>query len=99
MKTIKLYLGLNDKDLHRQKYDMNINKKILMNVLKSFNIDCYTLQLVEGVYKDEIENTYIITISNTQYDSLYDELASELANTFNQECVMVECYETVVNFR
>lgn len=99
MNTIKLYLGLNDKDTKKQRYDMSINKKILMGVLKAFNINCYTLQLVEGVYNDEIENTYIITISNTQYELLYDELASELATTFNQECVMLECYETVVNFR
>lgn len=103
MSTTKLYLGLNDKDTHLQKHSTNECKRMLMEALMDYDIENFTLQLVDGVYKHVdgtivIENTYIITICNFDNEYKLSNCINMLKLIFNQECIMVEKIQSLVKF-
>lgn len=104
MSTTKLYIGLNDKNTKRQEHSNIILRDIIYECLFDFGFNAFTCQLVDGVYEHNDgtivnENTYVITICTddnpfeiTQYE--IETLKREL----NQECIMIEKYESIVKF-
>lgn len=103
MSTTKLYLGLNDKDTHLQKHSTNECKRMLMEALMDYDIENFTLQLVDGVYKHVdgtivIENTFVITICNFDNEYKLSNCINMLKLIFNQECIMREDITSLVKF-
>lgn len=79
------YIGLNDKDLHIQRYDNSTYIKMLRNILIENNVESYTYYIVNGMFKDEQETTIKLEILNS---GLSDEVIETIKTVFNQECIM-----------
>ena len=87
----KIFIGLNDKDLHKQ----IINVKTLKTTL-SILFDCFTLTESVGYWKREKENTLIIDIisNESERENIYNKVRF-LKQHLNQECILVT--ETICN--
>lgn len=79
------YIGLNDKDTHKQKYSTGTFIKMLCGIMKASSIDNFTLSIVTGYYKGEPETTLKLELVN---DYLMDITISEIKELFNQECIL-----------
>lgn len=85
-KTI-YYLGLNDCEQLKQ----IISTDVAINRIKALFADCnITIQEATGYYNNEKETTLIITIIGLQFTDQINNYAEQLANEFNQICVLVE---------
>lgn len=87
-----LYLGLNDKDTKTQKIDTLEAYKILCNLLKSYNIEGFTVYNAHGFYVHD-DGTY--TVENTLKVELMfideitiDNIIKQLKIIFNQESII-----------
>lgn len=87
----QIYLGCNDRYLHKQLYSNILIKQRIKEALNNvYNIDSFTMQRVEGVYKLESEATFLITILDSQnIDSKIKGVSRYLKVYFNQESVLV----------
>lgn len=79
------YIGLNDKETHKQKLKTETFIKLLNAILKDYKLDSYTLNIVTGYYKGEPETTLKVELLNDSLSGLAIETIKEL---FNQECIM-----------
>ena len=79
------YIGLNDKDLHIQRYDNSTYIRMLRNILIENNVESYTYYFVNGMFKDEPETTIKLEILNS---GLSNETIETIKTVFNQECIM-----------
>lgn len=79
------YIGLNDKDLHTQRYDNSTYIRMLRNILIENNVESYTYYIVNGMFKDEQETTIKLEILNS---GLSDEVIETIKTVFNQECIL-----------
>lgn len=87
-----LYIGLNDKDTKTQKIDTLEAYKILCNLLKSYNIEGFTVYNAHGFYVHD-DGTY--TVENTLKVELMfideitiDNIIKQLKIIFNQESII-----------
>jgi hypothetical protein len=87
----KMYIGLNDKDTHKQ--EVTTNKAI---ELVSLYFECCTVQEVTGCYKREQEKSLIVSvIDNEQKRPDIKRAVENLKFLLNQECILVT--ETELN--
>ena len=104
MTTIKLYIGLNDKDTHKQRHSNIIFKDIIYECLFDYDYNAFSCQLIDGVYRHTdgtvvSENTFVITLCDNVIDYYkLQNLINTLKNELNQECIMVEQYYSNISF-
>lgn len=89
------YIGLNDKDTHRQEKTTQEALDIIEEVMDSAEIDSYTTSIVQGHYKNELENTIKLDIVGIALSEYYINL---IKGRLNQECIMVICKECESHF-
>lgn len=87
-----LYLGLNDKDTKTQKIDTLEAYKILCNLLKSYNVEGFTVYNAHGFYVHDdgsftVENTLKIELMFIN-EKIVDDIIKQLKIIFNQESVI-----------
>ena len=87
----KIFIALNDKDLHKQIVETKEVKKTL-----SILFDCFTLTESVGYWKREKENTLIVDIISVECEreNIYNKVRF-LKQHLNQECILVT--ETILN--
>lgn len=92
-----LYLGLNDKDTKTQKIDTLEAYKILCNLLKSYNVEGFTVYNAHGFY---MHNDGTFTTENTLKVELMfidektiDNIIKQCKIVFNQECIIKQVEE------
>ena len=79
------YIGLNDKDTHKQKYNYGTYVKMLRNILLKYDVLAYTFYKVTGSWKNELENTIKLELSDNY---LINDCLLELKEIFNQDCIL-----------
>ena len=89
------YIGLNDKDSHTQDITTQEALNIIEEVMDSAGIDSYTTSIVQGHYKNELENTIKLDIVGVALSQYYINL---IKGRLNQECIMELCSEVDCNF-
>lgn len=89
------YIGLNDKDTHKQEKTTQEALNIIEEVMDLAEIDSYTTSTVEGHYKRELENTIKVELVGMILSEHYVNL---LKDRLNQECIMVICKECESHF-
>lgn len=92
-----LYLGLNDKDTKTQKIDTLEAYKILCNLLKSYNVEGFTVYNAHGFYMHDdgtftTENTLKIELMFID-EKIVDNIIKQCKITFNQECIIKQVEE------
>lgn len=94
MKTIRMYIGLNDKD--------TINKRRRRNKIIVNNIGDCTIQPATGHYTHEdstptTERTLLVTkfVSDLTPQSALVNLIEKLKAELNQECIVIEIIQDV----
>lgn len=88
------YIGLNDKDTHKQKYSTETFIRMLCGIMKASSIDNFTLSVVTGYYKGEPETTLKLELVN---NFLTAYTVTEIKEAFNQECILNTRIELVKN--
>lgn len=89
------YIGLNDKDTHKQEITINEALNFIGEVMSFAGIDSYTTSLVQGHYKNELENTIKLDIIGVALSQYY---INSIKARLNQECIMELCSEVDCNF-
>lgn len=89
------YIGLNDKNTHKQEKTTQEALNIIEEVMDSADIDSYTTSIVQGHYKNELENTIKLEIIGFALSQYY---INQIKVRLNQECIMELCTETDCNF-
>lgn len=92
-----LYLGLNDKDTKTQKIDTLEAYKILCNLLKSYNVEGFTVYNAHGFYMHDdgtftTENTLKIELMFVDEKKI-DNIIKQCKIIFNQECIIKQVEE------
>lgn len=92
-----LYLGLNDKDTKTQKIDTLEAYKILCNLLKSYNVEGFTVYNAHGFYVHDdgtftTENTLKIELMFVD-EKIIDNIIKQCKIVFNQECIIKQVEE------
>lgn len=92
-----LYLGLNDKDTKTQKIDTLEAYKILCNLLKSYNVEGFTVYNAQGFYVHDdgsftVENTLKVELMFIK-ELTVDNIIKQLKIIFNQESVIKQVEE------
>lgn len=92
-----LYLGLNDKDTKTQKVDTLEAYKILCNLLKSYNVEGFTVYNAHGFYVHDdgtftVENTLKVELMFIDEITI-DEIIKQLKIIFNQESIIKQVEE------
>lgn len=81
----KIFIGLNDKDLHKQIIETKEVKKTL-----SILFDCFTLTESMGYWKKEKESTLVIDIisNESERENICNKVRF-LKQHLNQECILI----------
>lgn len=92
-----LYIGLNDKDTKTQKIDTLEAYKILCNLLKSYNVEGFTVYNAHGFYVHDdgtftIENTLKVELMFIE-EKTVDNIIKQLKTIFNQESIIKQVEE------
>lgn len=92
-----LYLGLNDKDTKTQKIDTLEAYKILCNLLKSYNVEGFTVYNAHGFYVHDdgsftVENTLKVELMFIK-ELTVDNIIKQLKTIFNQESIIKQVEE------
>lgn len=92
-----LYLGLNDKDTKTQKIDTLEAYKILCNLLKSYNVEGFTVYNAHGFYMHDdgtftTENTLKVELMFIDEKTI-DNIIKQCKIVFNQECIIKQVEE------
>lgn len=92
-----LYLGLNDKDTKTQKIDTLEAYKILCNLLKSYNVEGFTVYNAHGFYMHDdgtftTENTLKIELMFID-EKIVDNIIKQCKIIFNQETIIKQIEE------
>ena len=94
MTEARIYVGLDDKDSHEQRFDIEKYKSVLKKVCKNYNAP-FSLQVIEGGYFHDDgtwveENTLLVTLIGMSENTVH-EIAKDLCTFFRQESVMITC--------
>lgn len=92
-----LYLGLNDKDTKTQKIDTLEAYKILCNLLKSYNVEGFTVYNAHGFYMHNdgtftTENTLKVELMFVD-EKIVDNIIKQCKIIFNQESIIKQVEE------
>lgn len=94
----RLYIGLNDKDLHEQIIKTESAKQAIRDILSNKYIS-YTVLEGEGVFLRESEQTIIIEYIYPVKELLIDrEHINSIRNALNQETILQTIQEIEVQF-
>lgn len=87
---INFYIGLNDKDTHKQEYKTNDLINSIVDIFNSHNITGLTITQAIGVYNGERENSLVVSIIDriSEIEIIY--ICNDIKLELNQECVMVQ---------
>lgn len=89
------YIGLNDKDSHKQEKTTQEALNIIEDVMDLSGIESYTTNVAQGHYKRELENTIKVELAGMVLGENYINL---LKDRLNLECIMVICKECESHF-
>ena len=89
------YIGLNDKDTHRQEKTTQEALNIIEDVMDLATIESYTTSIAQGHYKNELETAIKVELVGMILSEHYINL---LKDRLNQECIMVICKECESHF-
>jgi uncharacterized membrane-anchored protein YitT (DUF2179 family) len=96
MKTLQtLYIGLNDKDKHKQLLLTSTYKDKISKILYAYGIHSFTMLEAQGFYKSELENTLVIQVFNMDIPKV---CIKDIKQELNQECIMLTLQELEVKF-
>lgn len=88
MRRHRLFVGLNDKDLHKQVMTVKEVRTIIDSVLSEYGIDGYTLGNANGCYKGETEKTITVDITTGLFKNVNIKAIREtLAVKLNQNSI------------
>lgn len=94
----RLYIGLNDKDLHKQIISIEKAEEVIKNML-SDNYTSYTIIKCEGVFQKETEQTLIIEYISTSKECLISSShTGAIASILNQLVILETIQEIEYNF-
>lgn len=82
------YIGLNDKVSQTQLYETSHYIEVLRNLLDSDEVENYTYEIVQGIYKGIKENTIKLELIDDG-QGLSQEVLESIKYLFNQECILV----------
>lgn len=91
-----LYVGLNDKDQHKQLIKPIKAKELIKNILEKNGIDGATFIGSQGIYKNEVENSFKIEILFAKSKQIKKSV-EEIKKQLNQESVAVKREKVVSN--
>lgn len=95
----RLYIGMNDKDKHKQVMSRDEFIMIIKSCLLGYGIEAFTIIDSVGVYKTEQENTLIIEVMKEDRNDLISVgLIKLLKDLLNQECIMQTIQEIETSF-
>lgn len=99
MTTINYYVGLNDKDEHKQLFTID-EARIIITTIVGFYYDSFTMTKCVGVYKGETEHTIKVTVMSNYIEHVRNdkELIAMLKEYLNQECIGIEVIQSNVSF-
>ncbi len=92
MKETKIYVGLNDAETKKQKYELERYRSVLKQICFSYHV-AFSVSVSEGGYFHDNgeyteENTLVLTLIDTD-KALIEEIAKDLCVFFNQESVLI----------
>ena len=101
MTTINFYIGKFDKLTHRQELSNEYILNAIHKILTKHNVLGYTVTSCKGCYTHingtiVREPSYKVTVCDM--DLPVKQVCNELKLQLNQECIMVEVYESTVHF-
>lgn len=101
MTTINFYIGKFDKLTHKQELSNEFILNAIHRTLKDYGVSGYTVTSCKGCYTYDSgaivrEPGYKVTVINAILP-LY-VICNELKLALNQECIMVEVYDSTVQF-
>ena len=101
MTTINFYIGKFDKLTHKQELSNEFILSAIHKTLTKHNVLGYTITSCKGCYTHTNgtivrEPSYKVTVCNT--DLPVKQVCNELKLALNQESIMVEIYESTVQF-
>ena len=91
----QLYIGLNDKDEHKQLLLTDTYKDKVSRILYAYGVHSFTILEAQGFYKGELENTLVIQVFDIDVPEV---CIKDIKKELNQECIMVTKKECDVNF-
>ena len=95
----RLYIGMNDKDKHKQILSKEDFIMIIKACLFGYGITAFTIVNGVGIYKAEQENTLIVEVVKEDRSSLISiELIKLLKELLNQESIMQTIQEIETSF-
>lgn len=101
MKEYKIYIGLNDKEVHSQIFATEKYSKVLKSVCRSYHTPFSVATISGGFFHEDgsyvDENTLVLSVIDAPEPTVR-EIAKDLCAFFNQESVMVTCSELEVSF-
>ncbi|MBR2577734.1 MAG: DUF3574 domain-containing protein [Erysipelotrichaceae bacterium] len=100
-KQANIYIGLNDGDTKKQKYDIERYRNVLKDVCKAYHC-AFSLYLADGGYFHDDgtfveEKTLVVMLLGTPEETV-KEIAKDLCAFFNQESVMITYDTAEVHF-
>ena len=101
VRQTQIYVGLNDSDTYRQKFETEKYVSILKKVCKGYRV-AFSMSLINGGYFHDDgtyveENTLMLTLLDVDEQTI-EEIARDLCAFFHQESVMVSTGEAEVHF-
>ena len=101
LKQATIYIGLNDSETRKQKYDLERYRNVLKDVCKAYHT-AFSLYLANGGYFHDDgtftdENTLVVMLLGTD-EKTVKEIAKDLCAFFNQESVMITYNSAEVHF-
>ncbi|MBR2534010.1 MAG: hypothetical protein IKE50_04445 [Erysipelotrichaceae bacterium] len=101
VRQTQIYVGLNDSDTYRQKFETGKYVSILKRVCQGYHV-AFSMSLINGGYFHDDgtyveENSLMLTLLDVDEQTI-EEIAKDLCAFFNQESVMVSTSEAEVHF-
>lgn len=101
MTTINFYIGKFDKLTHKQELSNEYILNAIHKTLRSYGVSGYTVASCKGCYTHDSgaivrEPSYKVTVCDI--DLPVKQVCNELKLQLNQESILVEVYESTVQF-
>lgn len=101
MTTINFYIGKFDKLTHKQELSNEYTLNAIHRILKDYGVSGYTVTSCKGCYTHTDgtivrEPSYKVTVCDKSLP--IKQICNELKLQLNQESIMVEIYESTVQF-
>ncbi len=92
MKEYRIYVGLNDKITHKQKFDESVYLSVLKVICKNYEVGFSVTKIDGGYFHEDAsfvsENALQLLFFDVERNTV-KEIAKDLCTAFNQEAVIV----------